>query len=150
MAAQNQIEALKQLVAQVSQKLADKSAEHLNNQEKNAVSAYDSQTKRLAALSDAFALAPADVVRLLKEVIMEAEATSTEGLAPALTPNKEITAEDMAGAAQPGAGGPPGAPPGPAGGIPPGAIAPNANGDDMGAGPAAQPGSPGTPAAPTE
>lgn len=139
--AQQQIEALQELVKQVTQKLADKTAAHLNDQEKTAIIAYDSQTKRLAALKDAFAGSPQEVVGLLKQVIAEAEATSQEGLMPALEPEKELGAEAMAPVAPPQQGaaaglpqpGPPGGDMGPAGG----------NGDDMVAAPGAGGAGPG-------
>lgn len=135
LAAQQQIQALHGLLQKVAQKLADKTAEHLNDQEKNAISAYDSQTKRLAALKDALAADPEGLVQLVRQVILEAESTSAPALMPALQPTHELTAEQMAA--------PPMVPPqmqlaGPA---------PNASPQDVTAGPAAPP-SGGTPAAP--
>ena len=132
-AAQQQIQALQEMVKQVAQKLADKTAAHLNDQEKNAVSAYDAQTKRLAALKEALILDPERLMSLVQQVIDEAEATSGAGLGPALTPNAELTAEDMM---------PPAQPPQPM--MPPGAGpemggAPNMNPADMGSGPAPGP-----------
>lgn len=136
-AAQQQIQALQELVKQVTQKLADKTADHLNDQEKNAVSAYDAQTKRLGTLKEALITDPEGLIALVRQVIAEAQDTSGAALAPALTPSAELTAEDVM---------PPAAPPQPMGAIPgaasgpPGAenmgVAINANEADMGAGPA--------------
>lgn len=137
LAAQQQIEALQALVKQVAQKLADKTAEHLNDQEKNAVSAYDAQTKRLSALKEALITDPDGLMDLVRQVIAEAQATSGAGLGPALEPNAELTAEAMMPPAQPPQPAlPPGGPAGPGLGAPP----PNINPGDMGAGPAPQPG----------
>lgn len=142
-AAQQQIQALQEMVKQVAQKLADKTAEHLNDQEKNAVSAYDAQTKRLTALKEALITDPDGLMDLVRQVIAEAQSTSGAGLGPALTPNAELTAEDVM---------PPAAPPQPMpmapGGAPGGNMGapPNMNPADMGAGPA--PGAAAGPAAP--
>lgn len=141
-AAQQQIAQMHGLVQTLAQKLADKTAAHLNDQEKNAVSAYDAQTKRLSALKEALATDPEGLVSLVRQVILEAEATSGPGLGPALTPNRELTAEDMAPPAQPPQPQPGPGPGGP--GIPAGAP-PNLSPQDMGAGPAPQPGGAGTP-----
>lgn len=147
LAAQQQIEALQGLVKQVAQKLADKTAEHLNDQEKNAVSAYDAQTKRLTALKEALITDPDGLMDLVRQVIAEAQSTSGAGLGPALAPNAELTAEDVMPPAQPPQTmPPPGAPAGPAGpglGAPPANVSPS----DMGSGPAPQPGASPMPAA---
>jgi hypothetical protein len=103
------------------------------------------------ALKDALMTDPEGLVSLVKQVIAEAEATSAEGLSPALTPNPTVTAQDVLGGPQGGGG----APPGPGGGggpqaIPQGGIPANGSADDMTAGPAAQPGGSPVPQAPTE
>lgn len=144
LAAKQQIEALQGLVKEVAQKLADKTAEHLNDQEKNAVSAYDAQTKRLSALKEALITDPDGLMDLVRQVIAEAQATSGAGLGPALEPNAELTAEQVMPPAAPpqpmlGAPAAPGMP-GEAAGPGLGAPPPNMNEGDMGAGPAPQPG----------
>lgn len=107
---QQQLQAMQGMVAELGAKLADKTAEHLKDQEKNAVAAYDSQTKRIAAIKDYLATQPEMVMQFVAEVIQEAEATSAMGLGPALEPNAELTAENMAPTEQ---GMPPQGPPGP-------------------------------------
>lgn len=142
LAAQQQIEALQGLVKEVAQKLADKTADHVNDQEKNAISAYDSQTKRLAALRDALIADPDGLVSLVRQVIVEAEATSSASLQPALDVTPTITAQDVLPQ-------PPAAPVGqqmaPGGMM--GGIQPNTQETDMGSGPAP---SAGTSPMPTE
>lgn len=133
LAAQQQIQQMQGLVQQLAQKLADKTAEHANDQEKNAVTAYDAQTKRLAALKEALAAQPELLMELVKQVILEAESTSGAGLGPALTPTPQMVTPQPPG--------PPGMPPGPGGGGGPAMALPtNASPDDMGSGPAAAPG----------
>lgn len=121
LAAQEQIKAMEGFIEKLAQQLADKSAAHLSDQEKNAVAAYDSQTKRIAAIKDWLNADPEGLMSLVKQVIAEAEATSGAGLAPALTPDAELTAEDMTGPLPLGGEAmmPPGAPPAPEA-LPPG------------------------------
>jgi len=147
--ANQQIQQMQGLLQQLAQKLADKTAAHLNDQEGNAIKAYTAQTQRIAALKEALIADPEGLIGLVKQVIAEAEATSSAGLGPALTPSRELTAEDMMPPAQPPQPvATPGVPPGggiPAGGIGPGGP-PSASPADMTAGPAAQPGGAPTPA----
>jgi hypothetical protein len=145
MAAKQQIEALTSLVKQVTAKLADKTAAHINDQEKLAVSAYDSQTKRLAALKDHLLVDPENLVQLVKQVMIEAESTSAEGLSPALTQDAPITAQDVM-PQQPPPGAPPGAPGGPGPADTGGGVMPNESPNDMTTGPAPSPG--GAPSGP--
>jgi len=133
-AAQQQIEALKGIVQQISQKLADKTADHDNDREKNAIKAYDSQTQRLAAIKDWLVMDPEGTLALVKQVVEEAEATSAAALAPAIEPTQVLNGQDMMAPPQPHPVLPPAAGP-----IPPGALP---EGQDMGAGPAAPPGAP--------
>lgn len=138
-AAREQIDALQSLVREVSMKLADKTATHANDQEKNAVSAYEAQTKRLAALKEALATSPDALISLVRQVIEEAEATSGLGLGPALQqpapePPPAAMAPPQPMGGQPGGPGAPGAAEGGMG------MAPNVSPDDMSAGPAAAPG----------
>jgi hypothetical protein len=134
-AAQQQIQALQGLVKQLAEKLNDKMATHANDQEKNAITAYQAQTQRLAALKEALATNPDKLVELVRQVIEEAEATSALGLGPALTPPQPAPQPALAPPPQmPGSG----MPPGPQGGSV--AMEPNASAQDMGTGPAAQPG----------
>jgi hypothetical protein len=124
LAAQQQIKSLEELVQNLATKLADKTAKHINDQEKTAISAYDAQTKRLAALKDALNTSPEKLVELVRQVIEEAEATSALGLSP---PDAHAPGDRPGHAAAPQAGG---APPGGmdhAGGLPE-----NGNPDDMG------------------
>lgn len=144
--AQQQIEALQNLVKEVTSKLADKTAAHLNDQEKLAVTAYDSQTKRLAALKDALNTNPELLVSLVAQVILEAEATSEMGLRPALTPSAELTAENMSPPEQAPQPQPQLMAPGAGGDAPP--MAPNVAPDDMTTGPAPMPGGAPTPDVP--
>lgn len=135
MAAQQQIEALQNLVKQLAEKLANKTADQRADQEKNAISAYDAQTKRLAALKDALNTNPERLVELVRQVIEEAELTSGLGLGPALQPDP-LPGEQPAAPPQPPA--PPQLGPGQ---MDPNMMAePNASPDDMGAGPAPGPG----------
>lgn len=129
-AAQQQIQQMQALMQQLAQKLADKTAENSSASEKNAVSAYEAQTRRLAALKEALLADPEGLIGLVKQVIAEAEATSGPGLAPALDQGPPAPM-----APQP----PPPQPMGPAGG-PGGDLdnpGPNLSPQDMGAGPAA-------------
>ena len=138
LAAQQQIAALHNLLQKVAQKLADRTAEHLNDQEKNAIGAYDAQTRRLAAIKEALASQPELLMELVKQVILEAEATSAPALMPALKPTQELTAEQMV---------PQLVPPQMMPGGMPGAPRPNSSAADITSGPAAPP-SGGTPVAP--
>jgi hypothetical protein len=98
-AAQQQIEKLAKVIEGLEMKLADKTAAHLNDQEKNAIDAYRAQSDRVgkaAALKDLIAVAPELILGFLDQVISEAEQTSGAGLGPALTPNAELTAENIA------------------------------------------------------
>jgi len=125
-AAQQQIEAMQNLVKQLAQKLADKEADHKNDEEKLAVDAYKAQSDRIKALSDALQLDPEGLIQLVRQVIEEAMITSGPGLMPALTPTPEITDQTVMGQ-------PPQQPPMMNGGAPPFGV--NANPDDMGTGP---------------
>lgn len=135
LAAQQQIQALQNLVQEVAGKLADKTASHLNDQQKNAIAANDSITKRITALKDAFVGAPEEVIAALRDTLEAADAAMAPALLPALTPAKEITAEDVMPPQQP-----PPAPPMAPGMEQQDGIGqmgePNLNPDDMGAGPA--------------
>lgn len=106
-AMQQAMQGMEGALKEMQAKLADKAATHLNDQEKNAVAAYDSQTKRLAAIKDYLVTQPQMVMDFVAQVIAEAEATSGAGLAPALDPTSEIVAEEASPPV------PPMAPPGP-------------------------------------
>lgn len=145
-AAQKKIQMMEQLIQKLAEKLADKTASHLNNQEKNAIHAYDSQTKRLGAIKDWLSQDPEGLLKLVKEVISEADSTSMAGLSPSLMPTQELNAENSGPLAPPAQlalaspGGPPpvspAAPLAAGGGLPP-----QDSPQDMGAGPAPTPGS---------
>ncbi len=124
-----QIQAMQQMIAQLAAKLADKTADHANDQEKNAISGYDAQTKRIAAIKDYLAADPEGLAELVRQVILEAEATSRPALMPTVTPTPPITGPMVAPQPQ-------GAPPGPTE-APTGGLPANLNPDDMGAGPPA-------------
>lgn len=81
---QQQIQAMQNLVGELNDKLASKEADHVNDQEKNAVAGYDAQTRRLSALKDALAVDPGDLLTLVREVLTSAIQTEGTALAPAL------------------------------------------------------------------
>lgn len=83
MALKGQIGQMQQVVEALTQKLADKAGAHQNDQEKNAVAAYDSQTKRISALKEALGIDPDGLMHLVRVVVDEAIATSG-GIAPAV------------------------------------------------------------------
>lgn len=118
-AAQQQIQQLTAVIGGLQQKLADRTAAHLNDQEKLGVEAYKAQTGRLSALKDYLHEDPEGLLLLLTQVIDEAAATSGPALGPALEPTAELTAENMSPPAQP-----PQAPPAPQIMAPPGAASP--------------------------
>lgn len=100
MALKGQVQQMQQVVEALTQKLADKAGDHQNDQEKNAVSAYDAQTKRIAALKEALGIDPNGLMQLVRVVVDEAIGTSG-GIAPALnaeTPPIEPTQPPQMGA----------------------------------------------------
>lgn len=80
-ALQGQLQEAMQALQTMAKQLEDKSAEQRTAQEKVAVSGYDSITKRLASVKEALALDPNGLRQLVREVIMEAIATSDSGAA---------------------------------------------------------------------
>jgi hypothetical protein len=126
LAAQQQIQALEELLKKLAMQLADKTAKHITDVEKTAVSGYEAQTRRLAALKDALAVDPDGLLRLVKEVLSEAELTSAAAIEPTVRPAAPAAAPPAAGPA-PGGGLPQvalpagggGAPPAPDAGAPP-------------------------------
>lgn len=85
-ALQGQLQEAVEALTAMAKQLEDKSADQRTSQEKVAVSGYDAITKRLGAVKEALALDPAGLRQLVREVIMEAIATSDSGAAlePAL------------------------------------------------------------------
>lgn len=86
-ALQGQLQQAMDALTTMAKELKDKSVDQLTAQEKNAVAAYDSQTKRLSALKEALGLDPQGLRALVREVIVEAITTSDSGAAlmPALS-----------------------------------------------------------------
>lgn len=120
MALQQQLQAMGQVVDGLQAKLADKMADHINTQEKNAVSGYSAQTARLAALKDALPLDPEDLLMLVREVLTSSLQTES-ALEPALdtTAAVEPTGPAQAAAMDQGMGMPPGPQGAPPEGLPP-------------------------------
>lgn len=77
--AQQKIEAMGKMLADLTAKLEDKGQIHQYESEKNAIKAYDSVTGRVKALEKALALDPGGLLVLVKEVIEEAQAQSAGG-----------------------------------------------------------------------
>jgi hypothetical protein len=82
-ALQQRVQQMQMVVDQLNDKLASKVASHVNDQERNAIQAYDSQTKRIAALKEQLATDPQDLLMLVREVLTSALSTEA-ALEPAL------------------------------------------------------------------
>lgn len=138
LALQQQIEAMQNLVKQLAGKLADKTMDALSAQEKNAISAYDSITKRVTAIKEHLAADPEGLAKLVMEVIEEADATSAHGaLGPGLTIDAPAPLEAAQAQQAPGA---PGQPQGPSAQGP--EAAPEPTVAEEGVAPIADPGGP--------
>jgi hypothetical protein len=110
-ALQGQLQQMDAIIKGLEAKVADKMADHLNDQEKNAIEAYKAQSGRLSALTpEALGMAPEEFLVLVKEAISEAIQTSGAALAPAIDTEPYIPPEAAAPPMQPPPGGPPGPP----------------------------------------
>lgn len=107
---QQKIQGMTQLIGELNEKLADKSGDlavkvekNQIEQERNAVTGYDSVTKRVAALKEALALDPDRLMMLVREVLEEGITTSGDGsLSPALAvPATEDISPALGGQLQP-------------------------------------------------
>ncbi len=107
-----QLQQAQQLIAGLTKKLDDKSGDTQAKHDKNSISAYDAQTKRLAAVKEALALDPQGLLVLVRELLEEAQATSAGGNAlmhiEEETPSPDQIHPDLGGQQQPP---PPHAPP---------------------------------------
>ena len=110
-ALQGQLQQMDAIIKALEAKVADKMADHLNDQERNAIEEYKAQSGRLSALTpEALGMAPEEFLVLVKEAISEAIQTSGAALAPAIDTEPYIPPEAAAPPMQPPPGGPPGPP----------------------------------------
>jgi hypothetical protein len=88
-ALQGQLQQAIQALEGMAKELSDKKAEQQTAQEKNAVAAYDSITKRLTSLKEALGLDPQTLMALVRLVMEEGISTSGDGV---LTPALDVPA----------------------------------------------------------
>jgi hypothetical protein len=102
---QGQLKAATDLIGQLNQKLADKTAKDGWETERNTIKGYDAVTGRVKALEKALALDPGGLMVLVKEVIEEAQAQSAGGNAAMHVmddhPASEDIHKDLGGSLQP-------------------------------------------------
>jgi hypothetical protein len=91
-ALQQQVQQMNTVVQGLQDKLASKIADHINDQEANAVKGYEAQTRRLAALKDALPMDPQDLLNLVREILTSAVQTES-ALDPALDTTAAVLPE---------------------------------------------------------
>lgn len=103
-ALKQQLEQASKLITDLAERLKDKSSEREAIHDKNAISGYDSVTKRVMAVKEALGLDPVGLRVLVKEVLEEAILTSSHAEGPGGMAHEGLEApvpEAMGGPRQP-------------------------------------------------